>query len=71
MVLPPLGLPAAFRYYERGYVNFTAAGWLALGASMHPVLANSTVKVIPSRIGLENFRLERTEPLERGLDCLA
>src|SRR5689334_24981405 len=33
-------------------------------------LANSTVKVIPSRVGLENFRLERAEPLERGLDCL-
>ena len=31
MLLPPLGLLAALRYYERGYVDFTAAGWLALG----------------------------------------
>jgi hypothetical protein len=44
----------------------------ATGArSMPPALANSPVKVIPSRVRLEDFYLESTEPFERGLDCLA
>lgn len=42
-----------------------------LRTPMHPALANSPVKVIPSRVRLEDFCLERTEPLERRLDCLA
>ena len=31
MLLPPLGLLAAWRYYSAGYVDLTAAGYLALG----------------------------------------
>src|SRR6185369_231115 len=42
-----------------------------LRTPMRPGLANSPVKVIPSRVRLEDFCLERSEPLERGLDCLA
>jgi uncharacterized membrane protein YfcA len=48
LLLPPLGLLAAMRYYKAGYVDFGLAGWLALGfffgaplgamiaTSMHP-----------------------------------
>ena len=31
MLLPPLGLLAAWRYYSGGYVDAVAAGYLALG----------------------------------------
>lgn len=31
MLLPPLGLLAAWRYYNAGHVDFTVAGLLALG----------------------------------------
>jgi uncharacterized membrane protein YfcA len=31
ILLPPIGLLAALRYYKAGYVDFTVAGLLALG----------------------------------------
>ena len=31
VLLPPIGLLAALRYYKAGYVDFTTAGLLALG----------------------------------------
>jgi uncharacterized membrane protein YfcA len=31
LLLPPLGLLAALRYYKAGNVDFGLAGWLALG----------------------------------------
>ena len=31
VLLPPIGLLAAWRYHQAGYVNFNVAGWLALG----------------------------------------
>jgi uncharacterized membrane protein YfcA len=31
VLLPPIGLLAAWRYYQAGYVKFNVAAWLALG----------------------------------------
>ena len=45
MLLPPIGLLAALRYYKAGYINFKVAGFLAagffLGASIGAIGATS------------------------------
>lgn len=48
MLLPPLGLLAAWRYYNAGHVDFTVAGLLALGFFIGaPFGAMGAVKMHP------------------------
>jgi uncharacterized membrane protein YfcA len=53
LLVPPIGILAAWTYYRQGYVDLTAAGWICLGFFIGGFLGAKIAT------GLSNVALER------------
>lgn len=54
MLVPPVGLVAAWTYYRAGYVDLQLAGWLCLGFVVG-TLAGSRLAIVASEVTLERI----------------
>ena len=50
LLVPPIGILAAWTYYQQGYVNLKAAGLICLGFVLGSLLGAKIAVVLPSKV---------------------
>ncbi|MFH1856176.1 MAG: sulfite exporter TauE/SafE family protein [Candidatus Omnitrophota bacterium] len=50
MMIPPIGLLAAWQYYKAGYVNIPTAAWIALGFFVGGWIGAILVQPVPDAV---------------------